>query len=1051
MKAHVKLLILILTIFLLFLASSPLNAQTTSTIEGRVSDSQGLRISGVRVKIYNPSLTIERTTITNSEGLYIFPALAPGKYILTVSHAGFLTVHFQVELSLNRTLHFDIILEPQQVREEVSVKVNDLLPDLTTSAPTDAISLRQIAEMPLNGRNYQDLLQLVNGVAVNRQADQGSDSAVAVLGERGGNTLYLIDGLSNQDTFNGGASSQFNQDTIAEFQVITAGYKAEFGRGSGGVVNVITKVGSNTWNGSLSIFHRNDIFDASNIPGKEAPFLRRSDLTISAGGPILKDRFFFFGSAERFAERRQLNFVFPENTPRSLREAENRFDNLMRDSGTRLFMRLDEQFGRHSLKQVLSFTDQSLSDYLPLSQATNLPSTRQNFNSRRLMLGATDTVLFGNQNNPLVLTLRGQYRREPSSVEPSHPEAGPSTQIELFSSPATGKFFGDLGQVTFGAPFTPSELNQKYISFGGDVAGYFERHTLKFGGDFTRTRVSGIEANLLFNLLFATIDDFDRFGPKHAGMFSARTRGGIGSTDNRIFLQNNYTGLFIQDDWKISRSVTLNLGMRWDHDSVFSSPGNLSPRLGIVWRAAPKTVVRASWGVFHDQIRLGQLRDIPAFGGASITNVQPVSYPRLFYGIPTIVPIVFGLCLSPNLTDAQIAAMGAACPLGPLPFIGVDRLSRVVAPGYMPIPANLVITIENVQALTGLTPQQFVDQASAAIQRPAGFFFWGPFGALSHIGSATTAFPVTLDPNFRTPYTLGFNIGVEREIYRSAFVKVEYFHKNIRNIAGVRLTNIAFDARLPGNDRHFEEPSPRQEIRGFGPWFKGTYDVLSITFKMQRTQHLNLGGSYTFARAIDNLRCPNLITGLSLCVPSDSFVGIPPAVIERATGRSNAQGAFTASNGNPVPQAGVFYNGPDFDRGHSDLAPNHTFTVFGIAELPWQFSVSTIFRAQSGFRFTRQAQIPIDADGDLNFNSIDHSSKRNAFTAPPFVNLDIRLTRRWQINDRLSLIGLFEMFNLFNNRNPAAVETGAGKPTPFGKPLQVLPGREGQIGLRIEF
>lgn len=1049
MTRQARLLILILNF--LFLASPYLNAQTTSTIEGSVSDQKGLKVSGVQLKVSSSALAIERGTTTNGEGLYIFPVLPPGRYILTVSHPGFLTVPFEVELSLNRTLNFDIRLEMEQVREEVLVREDDLTPDVTTSTSATAISPRQIAEMPLNGRNYQDLLQLVGGIAVNRQADRGDDSSVSVQGERGGNTLYLIDGLSNQDMFSGGASSQFNQDTIAEFQVMTAGYKAEFGRGSGGAVNVITKGGTNRWNSTLSLFYRNNIFDASNIPETEAPFLRRTDFSLSIGGPVLKDRFFFFGSAERFSERRRLNFVFPENTPPNLREIESRFDNLMQDSGTRLFTRFDEQIGRHRLSQILSFTDQSLSDYLPLSQATNLPSTRQNFNSRRLMLSVTDTVLFDSRNNPFVLTLRGQYRREPSSVLPSHPEAGPLTQLEIFSSSATGGFFGDLGQITFGAASTPSELKQKYISVGGDVAKYFDRHVLKFGVNFTHVRVSGIEANLLFNLLFATADDFEQFGTVYSGLFTYRTRGGIGTNDNRISLQNNTTGLFVQDDWKIRDNLTLNLGMRWDYDSAFSSTGNFSPRLGLVWRATPKTVVRASWGVFYDQIRLGQVRDIPAFGGANITNVQPVSYPRLFYGVPTIAPIVFGLCLSPNLTDAQIAASGATCPLGPLPFIGVDRLSRVVAPGHAPIPANSVLTVQTVQALTGLTPQQFVDQASAAIQRPAGFFFWGPFSTLSHIGSTTTAFPVALDSSFRTPYTLGFNVAIEREVFRNLSIKAEYFHRDIRNIAGVRLTNIAFDARLPGNDRHFEEPSPLQEIRGFGPWFKGTYDALSISFKMRRTRRFDLAGNYTLARATDNLRCPNLITGLSLCVPSDSFVGIPPVVTEQATGQTNANGSFIASNGNPVPQAGVFYNGPDLDRGASDLAPRHTFTVFGIAELPRKFSISGIFRAQSGFRFSRQARIPVDADGDLNFNSIDHSVGRNAFTAPSFVNLDIRFTKRWQIKERVNLTTLFEIFNLFNNRNPAAVETSEGRPTPFGKPLQVLPGREGQIGLRLEF
>ena len=1051
MMRQAKFPILILNILLLFLTASLLNAQTTSTVEGNVSDIQGSKFSNVTLKISSSSLAIERTAVTGNDGFFIFPGLPPGKYMLTIAQPNFQPYIYEFVLPLNRTLNFDITLEPEQVREEVLIKLSEPSSDLTSSSTATAISPREIVEMPLNRRNYQDLLQLVGGVAVNRQADSNSDSSVSVLGERGGNILYLIDGFSNQDTFNGGASSQFNQDTIAEFQVLTAGYKAEFGRGSGGTVNVVSKNGTNNWNSSLSLFYRHNTFDASNIPEKDVPFLRRSDFAVSSGGAILKDHFFFFGSAERYSERRESNFVFPENTPLSLRESESAFDELTRDSGTRLFTRFDEQFGRHRLKQVLSFSDQSISDYLPLSQATNLPSTRQNFDSRRLLLGTSDTILLGSENTPFVLTLRGQYRREPSSVAPSHPAAGPSTQLELFSSSTTRGFFGDLGQVTFGTPFTPSEINQKYISFGGDVAGYFDRHILKFGGDFTRARVSGTEGNLLFNLLFATAADFDRFGPVNSGLFTFRTRGGTGADDNRIALQNNYAGLFVQDDWKIIRNLTLNLGLRWDYDSAFDSKTNFSPRLGFVWGITPKTVVRASWGVFYDQIRLGQIRDIPAFGGANITNVQPVSYPRFFYGVPTIAPIVFGLCLSPNMTDAQIAASGATCPFGPLPFIGVDRLNRVVASGHSAIPADSVVTIENVQTLTGLTPQQFLDQASAAIQRPAGFFFWGPFGTLSHIGSTTTAFPVTLDPNFQTPYTLGFNIGVEREIYRNFSIKAEYFHKNIRNIAGVRLTNIAFDARLPGNDRHFEEPSPLQEIRGFGPWYKGTYDAISFTFKTLRTRHFNFAGNYTFAKAIDNLRCPNLITGLSLCVPSDSFIGTPPVVTDQTTGQTNAQGSFTASNGNPVPQAGVFYNGPDLDRGNSDLTPNHTFTVFGTLELPFQFSVSGIFRAQSGFRFSRQAEIPLDIDGDLNFNSIDHSVGRNAFTAPPFVNLDVRLTKRWQISERMKLTALFEIFNLFNNRNPAAVETAAGRPTPFGKALQVLPGREGQVGLRIEF
>src|SRR4030095_16877324 len=141
-----------------------------------------------------------------------------------------------------------------------------------------------IKEMPTNGRNYLDLMQLVPGVVINRQANVGSDNANPVLGERSGNNNFLIDGQPNKDTVNGGAAAQFNQETIAEFQVLTTGYKAEFGQASGATVNVITKSGSNEFHGVGSLFHRNDAFDASNSLDAEttdAPDLRRFDYSLA--------------------------------------------------------------------------------------------------------------------------------------------------------------------------------------------------------------------------------------------------------------------------------------------------------------------------------------------------------------------------------------------------------------------------------------------------------------------------------------------------------------------------------------------------------------------------------------------------------------------------------------------------------------------------------------------------------------------------------------------------------------------------------------------------
>jgi hypothetical protein len=205
-----------------------------------------------------------------------------------------------------------------------------------------------------------------------------------------------------------------------------------------------------------------------------------------------------------------------------------------------------------------------------------------------------------------------------------------------------------------------------------------------------------------------------------------------------------------------------------------------------------------------------------------------------------------------------------------------------------------------------------------------------------------------------------------------------------------------------------------------------------------------LSGNYAFADETDNQLGVNSL-------PSDSFVGIAPLVTESVTGRTNENSSFVRANGRFVAKAGTFVNGPDLDKGPSDLSVAHTFQVNGLLELPWQFQVSGIFRTQSGFHFSRTAVALEDPDGDGTFNAIDHGPGRNAFTSPPFVNLDLRLTKRFNITERVKIHALFEFFNVFNRQNVAAVETRSNTTTPFRTIIQVQPGREGQVGFRLEF
>jgi outer membrane receptor protein involved in Fe transport len=1068
--------------FLLGFAPS-LKAQTTSAVEGTVTDQQGLTVAGAEVHIVNHALGHDRSVSSSADGSYRILGLPAGTYALTSSKIGFAEERFQTfELTVNRTVTLNIVLKVGGQTERVEVSAAAPLLEKGTSSTGSTIVPGQIDQMPINGRNYLDLLQLVPGVAINRQQDASRDGATPILGERGGNAVFLIDGMPNRDEVNGEAAAQFNQDSILEFQVLTGGYEAEFGHGSGGVINVVSKSGTNEWHGGVSLFHRNYKLDSSDSPlvlAGMVPFLLRCDPSAQIGGPVLKDKVFFFGSVERILESRQLNFRFPPTTPLVLIQLETPLNLHAKTYDTRARAKWDEQWGHHRLSQQFNLTNTHVTDFLPLLQAINLPSTRNNLDSRRVMLGFSDTAMLGDQANPFVVGAYAQYRGEPSDAQPAHPQAGSATTLDnLFSTLDTGRLSGDQGQVQFGPGHTALHLNQKYVSLGTNVAKQVGRHGWKLGWDFQQTHVDGTEANNLFNQLFATTADLGTFGPVDAGVYFLNQQGGLTPQDNIIRLRNSYNGAFVQDDWKTFKNLTLNLGVRWDYDSQFPNKANFSPRLGVAWSVTPKTVLRASWGVYYDHFRLGLARDIPGFGGANLVTQTFLSFPRLFYGDPSTLTILFatiGLpvpCASADLTDAQIAAMGLACsakfPNGARqPLFGVDHLNDVVAPGHGPIPANSVININNVQALTGLTPQQFADATSQAVGAAPGLFSYDPFGNLT-IGRKvfpSNGIPITVDPNFRTPYTNGFHAGVQRELSSDTMIQLDYFHKSIDDILGVRDTNLAFEARLPG---HTSETVPAGSALtfGYGPWFHGTYDAVTLGFSKRMSKRFTLDANYTWTHEIDNALHASLVSDLQTSFgaaftnangPTDSFVGMTTLVTDPTTGHTNATGPFTASNGNPVPKAGILYNGPDLDKGPSDLALGQTFLAHGLVQLPWKMDFSSIFRAQSGFHYSASfGANPPDVDGDNQFNGIDFTKGRNHFSAPPFVNLDVRIAKRFDVGERFKLHAYLECFNLFNRDNPAAVNglpsTGSNSSAPqFAQVLQVLPGREGQLGIRIEF
>src|SRR5437667_6670253 len=282
-----------------------LMASPTGSITGVVRDSTGAVVPGVKITATNIGTTAQLSTTTNGNGFYEFTQLAPANYSLTIELKGFKRTVINVLVEVDQITRADVALQVGDIVQQVEVQAVAPILESDKSTLSSVVESRTITNLPLNARQYLDLALTAPGVLPSATGTQGG--GFNVTGARSQSNIFLLDGISNIDTQVNSALGNFRiTDAVQEFAVQTSVPTAEFGRGTGGQVSIVTKSGSNEFHGSAFEFLRNDALDAAdfftNKSGGKKTTLHRNQYGATFGGPILKDKTFFFGSWEGFRQ-----------------------------------------------------------------------------------------------------------------------------------------------------------------------------------------------------------------------------------------------------------------------------------------------------------------------------------------------------------------------------------------------------------------------------------------------------------------------------------------------------------------------------------------------------------------------------------------------------------------------------------------------------------------------------------------------------------------------------------------------------------------------------
>ena len=1043
----------------LLLCSSLTWAQesTTGSIVGVVRDETGAVIPGAAISLTNKGTGAQRTALSSETGDFSIPGLLPALYDIRVQMSGFRAYMVQgLELKINQVVRLDVRLGVGQLTESVTVSGGAVLLETETSAVGQVIDQERVRELPLNGRNLTQLATIAAGVSPKsfERGTQygGRDQYVTVEGGRDSSTNYLIDGVMARSLRFNNLSINLNIDAIQEFKVNRNSFSAEFGQGQS-VVTAVTRSGSNDFHGSVYEFLRNDALDARKFFDATKPKFRRNQYGATEGGPIVRNKAFFFGAFEglRETQGRTLFGTVPNaatltgnlssiSTPIIDPFTGQTFSgNQIPDSRISRFAKGYTKYfpgpnnpGTNNYRRVANFSDTS--DSVTGRADQNLSPRHTLFERYVWYKGSRITPgTFTDTDNPqkgqnlsvqstFTLTPRQVnefklgYNRAIHYVLPINPGGNPVQELGIRN------LAGSVDPIDYGVPavnitgfsnpgnggITQGSIENIYTA-ADNLSNVFGNHTLKFGVELQHRRFFHItevppRGTFTFNGQYSrnAIADYLLGIPNQVGGASGSSRSNY---------RSNYIGAFLQEDWRVNRRFTLNLGVRYEYGAPWKEQSNqegyFNPSTGLItFHKLPSVIPPALNGLYDTREGL-----VPAgIIKPDRNNFAPrVGLAWRPIGEKTVIRAGFGAFYdNVNLNELQF--------------------TRLVAPFY----ANITTV-----ASTG-TPNIFVDTL---------------FPSMNEI----TRFPApfSVDPNNRTPYSLEYNLGIQRQVADKLLLEVGYSGTNSHKLWKRYNQNQAvFDptGTIPIQNRL---PFPKFDpgILTSANDSNGNYNGGFIKLEKSYSNGLFFLSGYTFSKAIDNN---------SGEIEANDTRDRTNKGLDRGRSRFDQRHRFGTSFGYALP----------FGSGKKLLTNIGGITGFvvggwnvqGIVSLlsgaPFGVSAASVHNTGS---FVPQYANRI-ANGKLDNPTPNMWFDVNAFTQPAigtqgnaarnildgagYKNFDFSLTKNNRITEGLNMQFRAELFNIFNHPNFGLPNSNISQVNK-GTITSVADGRDIQLGLKL--